>query len=43
VLQTWNARCEPPWPERQLLEKVQNARRYGREPYGGLLNRVTHA
>lgn len=42
VLQTWNARCEPPWPERQLLEKVQNARRYGREPYGGLLNRATH-
>jgi hypothetical protein len=39
VLQTWNARCEPPWPEGQLLEKVQNARRYGREPYGGLLNR----
>ena len=26
--------------ERQLLEKVQNARRYGREPYGGLPNRV---
>lgn len=42
VLQTWNARCEPPWPERQLLEKVQNARTYGREPYGGLLNSATH-
>ena len=22
----WNARCEPPWSERELLEKVQNAR-----------------
>ena len=43
VLHTWNARCEPPWSEHQLLEKVQNARRYGREPYGGLLSRVTHA
>ena len=37
VLQAWNARCDPPWPERELLEKVQNARRYGHEPYGGLL------
>ena len=45
VLQTWNARCEPPWSEGQLLEKVQNARRYGREPYGGLLGEsvLTHA
>ena len=43
----WNARCEPPWSERELLEKVQNARRYGREPFGGLLGRefasLTHA
>jgi RepB DNA-primase from phage plasmid len=37
VLEEWNARCEPPWSERELLEKVRNARRYGREPYGGLL------
>lgn len=43
VLQTWNAKCEPPWPERQLLEKVQNARKYGREPYGGLLNWAANA
>ena len=43
VLHTWNARCEPPWSEGQLLEKVQNARKYGREPYGALLSRVTHA
>ena len=26
-------------PKRELLEKVQNARRYGREPFGGLLGR----
>jgi RepB DNA-primase N-terminal domain len=37
VLQDWNARCVPPWTERELWEKVQNARKYGHEPYGGLL------
>jgi hypothetical protein len=36
VLREWNARCAPPWSERELLEKVRNARRYGREPFGGL-------
>ncbi len=38
VLREWNARCAPPWSERGLLEKVRNARRYGREPFGGLLD-----
>ena len=37
VLSEWNARCEPPWPERELRQKITNARRYGREPQGGLL------
>lgn len=37
VLGEWNARCAPPWSERDLLEKVHNARRYGHEPVGGLL------
>jgi hypothetical protein len=37
VLREWNARCEPPWPEHDLQEKVRNARRYGREPVGGML------
>jgi hypothetical protein len=37
VLRDWNARCEPPWSDRDLQEKVQNARKYGREPLGGLL------
>lgn len=41
VLEAWNARCEPPWSERELLEKVQNARRYGHEPYGKLLQSVS--
>ena len=47
VLREWNARCEPPWSERDLQEKVQNARRYGREPLGGTVDwsesRSTHA
>ena len=37
VLSEWNARCEPPWSEHELRQKVTNARRYGREPQGGLL------
>lgn len=37
ALSEWNARCEPPWSERELRQKVMNARKYGREPQGGLL------
>ena len=37
ALSEWNARCEPPWSERELRQKVTNARRYGRERQGGLL------
>jgi hypothetical protein len=37
VLQDWNNRCQPPWSESELAEKVSRARRYGREPVGGLL------
>jgi len=33
----WNARCQPPWSERELADKIRRARRYGREPIGGLL------
>ena len=38
VIMEWNRRCEPPWSERELLEKLRNARRYGSEPIGGLVN-----
>jgi hypothetical protein len=38
VLNEWNARCVPPWSDRDLREKVRNARRYGQEPIGGLLS-----
>jgi hypothetical protein len=37
VLSDWNARCQPPWSERELLDKLRRAARYGREPVGGLL------
>ena len=37
VLREWNTRCAPPWTERELVDKIQRARRYGREPLGGLL------
>lgn len=37
LLHEWNARCEPLWSERELIDKIRRARRYGREPLGGLL------
>ena len=37
LLQDWNARCQPPWTARELADKVAGARRYGREPMGGML------
>ncbi|MBI2828366.1 MAG: hypothetical protein HYX77_03725 [Acidobacteria bacterium] len=37
LIREWNAWCEPPWSERELIDKIRHARRYGREPLGGLL------
>jgi hypothetical protein len=37
LLQNWNARCVPPWSREELVDKLRRARRYGREPLGGLL------
>jgi len=37
VLMEWNTDCKPPWTERELRDKLRRARRYGREPVGGLL------
>ena len=37
VISEWNARCRPPWSDRELMDKLARARRYGREPIGGLL------
>ena len=41
ALEDWNERCVPPWTERELAEKMRHARRYGREPIGGLLAHIT--
>ncbi|MEP0848659.1 MAG: hypothetical protein HRF50_17775 [Phycisphaerae bacterium] len=37
VLADWNARCRPPWSQRELREKLQRAAKYGREASGGAL------
>jgi RepB DNA-primase N-terminal domain len=37
VLSEWNARCQPPWSEAELLDKLRRAARYGREQIGGLV------
>lgn len=37
VLTEWNASCEPPWTDPELRDKLARARRYGREPIGGLV------
>jgi hypothetical protein len=36
ALRVWNERCVPPWSEKELAAKIVAARRYGREPFGGL-------
>jgi hypothetical protein len=36
VLTEWNLRCEPPWSERELRDKITRARRYGKEEIGRL-------
>jgi hypothetical protein len=37
VLAEWNVRCQPPWTEHDLQDKLRRARRYGREPIAALL------
>jgi hypothetical protein len=41
LLSEWNLRCEPPWSETELRAKLDAARRYGREPIGGLLTAMS--
>ncbi len=44
VLADWNSACTPPWSDEELRAKLQGARRYGREPVGGLLvGSLTHS
>jgi hypothetical protein len=37
LMTEWNQRCEPPWSERELAKKVQNARACSDLPDGFLL------
>jgi hypothetical protein len=37
VLREWNARCSPPWSERELLRKVHEARKTSQRASGFLL------
>src|SRR4029453_2523733 len=37
LLAEWNARCAPPWSERELQDKLQRARRCAGEPLGGMV------
>jgi RepB DNA-primase N-terminal domain len=41
VLGAWNARCQPPWSDRELADKIRRARKYGREPVGGMIGHDT--
>ena len=43
ILQDWNAHCQPPWSEPELIAKLRHARRYGREPLGGLLGSIVRS
>ena len=36
ILTDWNLRCQPPWTEHDLRDKIARARRYGNEKVGGL-------
>lgn len=37
LLTLWNLSCQPPWSERDLKEKLENAKRYARNAAGGKL------
>jgi hypothetical protein len=43
LLTHWNARCEPPWTERELRRKVHEAAIHGSMPWGFLLERTRAA
>lgn len=34
MAEQWNDRCQPPWSDADLLEKVRNAYKYGQAPVG---------
>lgn len=38
LMREWNARCIPPWTDRDLMAKIASARKSGSEPFGYLLD-----
>lgn len=41
VLRAWNLRCVPPWSDAELGSKLDGARKYGEEPFGGRLPKLS--
>lgn len=37
LMAEWNLKCNPPWSDRELLDKIRHARRYGTGDTGALL------
>lgn len=42
LLREWNASCEPPWSDEELLAKIRHALRYGTSPMGTKRNAFHH-
>ena len=43
LLLGWNQRCQPPWSEKDLADKIRHARAYGSGEFGALLPRCRRA
>jgi len=41
VMCEWNRTCQPPWSEHNLRRKIDHALKYGRMPFGALLEETT--
>jgi hypothetical protein len=37
VMSEWNRNCQPPWTERELRRKIDQALEHGRVPFGAML------
>lgn len=42
VLREWNAGCEPPWSDEELLAKIRHALKYGTSPMGSKRSAYHH-
>lgn len=39
LMLSWNARCQPPWEQSDLVKFIANAHKYGTQPYGEHLDK----